>query len=96
MNTSEDLSKIFYGTDASEKINLLKSRLALVEESHNEYFKGRQSKLNVNEVDRLHNHYLTITDSNGIKFGFTDDSDLEIKIKTECIDVFNEIFNSKN
>ncbi|WKL49072.1 hypothetical protein Q1W71_04625 [Flavobacterium pectinovorum] len=66
----------------------------MVEEKNSEYFKERQS--NDNEPDRLHNHYITITDSNGIKFGFIDDSDLDSKIKSDCHNIFNEIFNAKN
>lgn len=96
MNSNVDLNKIIYGGDASEKITLLKNKLLVVEQKHIEYFTKRQSRLNSDEFDRLHNHYITITDSSGIKFGFIVESDLEDSIKIECIDIFNKVFNSNN
>ena len=57
-----------------------------------EYFKNKPSRRSIEEHDHLHNHYSMITNSHGIKFGFDANSDLDEKIKTDCINLFDEIF----
>ena len=96
METKENLNELFYGTEAAEKINNLKNGLLEIEEKHQKYFEERKGKFSKDECDKLHNHYITITNSGGITFGFTNDSDLDENIRKECIELFNGIFNAKN
>ena len=96
MDSKENLDELFFGSEAAEKINKLKTGLLAIEEKHNSYFEEKSAKFTKEEHDRLHNHYLTITNSGGITFGFTKDSDLDEDIRKECIELFNGIFNSKN
>lgn len=85
-----DLNELFFGSDASDKINRLNEGLLLIEKQHLGYFKNRL--IDSNE-DRLHNHYIIITNSHGISINFLHDSDLDQNIKSSCIDLFNSIFN---
>ena len=96
MNTTENLDELFYGNEAAEKIGKLKTGLIEIEKKHIDYFEKREGKFNKDDYDRLHNHYITITNPGGITFGFTTDSDLDEDIRKECIELFNGIFNSKN
>jgi hypothetical protein len=95
MKVTEDLNKVFFGSEVSEKIKQLRIGLLLIEEKYIEYFKKRPSKFKMDNFDRLHNHYIRIINSNTITFGFTAESDLDEKIKNECIILFNEIFNQE-
>lgn len=88
---STDLNKLFYGTDAADKISKLKKGLLLIEKQYSEYFESRTSKLD--GIDRLHNHYITVTDSHGMSFNFLEDSDLDRDIQLACHKLFNDIFN---
>ena len=95
MNIKENLDELFYGTDAAEKINKFKNGLLEIEERHVKYFEERKGKFGTDECDKLHNHYMIITNSGGITFGFINDSDLDESIRKECIELFNGIFNAK-
>jgi hypothetical protein len=91
MENTENLNELFYGKEASEKIEKLKEGLLKIEEENSEYFENRVTEKNIK--DRLHNHYITITDNLGIKFNFLDESDLDNRIKNSCHKLFNDIFN---
>ncbi len=91
MKKTEDLNKLFYGNDAAEKINKLKEGLIIIEKENSEYFENRVAKNK--EKDRLHNHYLTITNAQGISFNFIAESDLDNDIRISCHKLFNDIFN---
>lgn len=91
MEKSEDLNELFYGKDAAEKINKLKKGLLLIEKENSEYFDNRITE--TNEKDRLHNHYMTSTNSQGISFNFLAKSDLDKNIQNLCQKLFNDIFN---
>lgn len=91
MEKLEDLNELFYGNEAAEKINKLKEGLLLIEFENSKYFENRITKNN--EKDRLHNHYLTITNSQRISFNFLPESDLDKEIQISCHKLFNDIFN---
>lgn len=91
MKEAEDLNKLFYGNDASEKINKLKEGLLIIEKENSEYFENRIAKNK--EKDRLHDHYLTVTNTQGISFNFMAESDLDKDIRISWHKLFNDIFN---
>ena len=95
MNTTENFNELFYGKEAAEKIEKFKNGMLEIEKKHFHYFEQRTKKFIVDESDRLHNHYITETDKNGISLKFLNDSDLSQLIRNECIELFNQIFNSK-
>jgi hypothetical protein len=92
----EDLNKIFYGEEAAQKLNQFKEGTFDIENKYLDYFKDRISKYNPEEKDRLHNHYLMIVNSNGVTFGFKENSDLNREVQASCIQLFNSIFNTTN
>lgn len=89
----ENLNELFYGEEAAYKLEQFKAGLLKIEQQNSMYFGSRLSKINTDNKDQLHNHYLMITNSTGVTFGFTKDTDLDIKIQTACHILFNEIFN---
>jgi hypothetical protein len=95
MNTIENLNELFYGKEAAEKIEKFKNGMLEIEKRHLDYFEQRPKKFTHDKSDRLHNHYVTQTNNNGMSFNFIKDSDLEQYIRNECIEMFNRIFNSK-
>ena len=96
MNTTENLNELFYGKEAAEKIEKFKNGMLEIEKKHFNYFVQKPKKSDVDENDRLHNHYVVITKNSSISFSFINDSNLDEHIRKECIELFNEIFNSKN
>lgn len=92
----KDFNKLFYGEDAAQKLKLFKDGMLTIENENLTYFADRISKYNSQEKDRLHNHYLMITNPDGVTFGFNEDSDLDKKIQAECHNLFKGIFNSNN
>ena len=95
MNTTENLNELFYGKETAGKIEKFKNGMLEIEKNHLNYFEQRPKKFSKDEIDRLHNHYITQTNNNGISFNFIKDSDLSEHIRNECIELFNQIFNSK-
>lgn len=93
MKEIEDLNKLFYGNEAGEKIKKFKDGLIEIEDKYFEYFNSRTPKNEFDKIDKLHNHYMTNTDLNGITFKFLSDSDLDENIRIECEDLFKKIFN---
>ena len=87
------MSELSFGKEATEKIEKFEKGLEEVENRHSEYFAKRKAKNEFDKNDRLHNHYTTVTDKNGISFNFLEESDLDIDIKLECKQIFENIFN---
>jgi hypothetical protein len=96
MEIKENLDELFFGGEAAEKINKLKSGLLEIEENHQKYFEEKKGKFIKDECDKLHNHCITITNSGEIIFGFINDSDLHENIRKECIKLFSGIFIARN
>ncbi len=95
MDTKKKLDESCFGSDAAEKINKLTIGLLVIEEKHIKYFEERLPKYSIDKCDKLQNHYITATNQEGITFAFLNKSDLDENIRIECIELFNEIFNSK-
>ncbi|WP_269226507.1 hypothetical protein [Flavobacterium eburneipallidum] len=91
----ENLNELFFGNEAAHKLDQFKAELLNIEQKNSKYFENRVSKISFDKNDRLHNHYLIITNSDGVTFGFTKDNDLDINVQTDCNNLFNEIFNSQ-
>jgi len=96
MEIKENLNELIFGSEAAEKINMLETGLLEIEENHQNYFEEKKGKFSKDECDKLHNHYITTTNSGVITFEFIKDSDLHENIRKECIKLFNGIFNARN
>jgi hypothetical protein len=93
---SNNFLEFIYGKDRIEKEEKLKKSLFEIESKYIEFFKKRPAKFEGEEHDRLHNHWLMWGDNNILRFGFDKESDLPVHIQKECLNSFNEIFNSNN
>jgi hypothetical protein len=92
--TEKKLAELSFGKDASDKIEKFKNGLEKIENNYSEYFTNRKAPNDFEKNDRLHNHYVTVTDKNGISFVFLEESDLDTKIVEECKQLFKNIFNN--
>jgi len=92
---SEKLNELSFGKEASEKIEEFKEGLAKIESEYSEYFTNRKPTNDFDKNDRLHNHFIPITDKNGIAFNFLAESDLDETIRKECENLFANIFNNQ-
>ncbi|MAN27048.1 MULTISPECIES: hypothetical protein [Mesonia] len=88
----KDLHKTLYGEEAGTKLNLLKQGLLDIEKKHISYFKSRNSKIDYDEHDRLHNYYGMINNSSNIIFVIHPESDIDETIKKECYELFIDVF----
>jgi len=91
MKINKNSKQELYGSGMSKKIEQLKNGLRQIEEKNIEYFKKRKSKRKSEKFDKLHNYYSIILSSNIITFCVADHSDLDEKIKSECIKLVSEI-----
>lgn len=87
------ISELSFGKEATDKIELFENGLKVIENKYSQYFSNRESPNEFEKNDKLHNHFITLTDKFGIRFNFKDESDLDEKIKNECNQLFNNTFN---
>lgn len=75
-----------------EKINQFNLKSDEIENKYLKYFQSRNSKINTDNHDRLHNHYIIRSDNDSIYFFWHQDSDLDYEIKKELRDAFDLLF----
>ena len=95
MNIDDKTNELIYGEEGAKKIKLLNDGLLEIELKYIDYFKKRKPKYESEEHDRLHNHYMYITNPNRINFSFIKNTELDQKIINDCLSLFNSIFNLK-
>ncbi len=83
------------GTERYQKDREFKRSLLEIEQQYIEFFSKRESNHVNEEHDRLHDHYMMISDNYHVKFGFKNDTDLPREIIDKCMSEFIRIFNAK-
>ena len=92
---SKELLEFLMGKERYEKEEQFKKSLLEIEEEFIDFFSERKTN-HINEKhDRLHDHYLIISDNYSIKFGFENDTDLPREIIDKCMSEFRRIFKDK-
>jgi hypothetical protein len=80
--------KALFGENVSEKWLGLEDSLNEIEEKYSDFFQSQESFKYPGEKNRLHDHYVIITEGNKITFGFEPRSDLPLDIKNDCLAAF--------
>jgi hypothetical protein len=80
------------GKDRFEKEERFNRALLEIEEKYIDFFRKRPAKNEIELHDRLHDHWLMLSDNYKISFGFEKDTDIPQEIIIRCFQKFNEIF----
>ena len=96
LKSMKKIEEILFAADFKDKYKMFIEGLESVNSKYKRYFDSRKSKLSTDEKDNLNLHYWIINQHGNLTFGFLPDSDIDENIKSECVYLFNRIFNDKN
>lgn len=85
-----EANRLLHGENVVSKSVQFDNELRTIEEKHIEYFKSRPGRRS--EHDHLDAHYIIFSTGNTIKLVWEKYSDLDEKIKTECIEAFKRVY----
>lgn len=85
-----ELNEFYNGLHSAEKMARLREGLEAIAVKNAAYFEGRNSAAS---TDALSDHYVLLQNSDRIVFGFIENTDIPDAIKSDCIELFNGIFN---
>ena len=91
---NNEINEIMYGKEYVEKSQQFEKELAEIEKKHIKYFEARPIDRKPGH-DLLHFHHITSYSNGVIKFFFDPDSDLDEKIKDECLAAFHRVYPEK-
>lgn len=87
-----EFSELVFGYKNSKDLEKFEDGLDEIQNKYKSYF---EHKNNSGFIDGISNHYILIISNGTIKFIFNKDSNLDLEIKNECIQLFESIFNKK-
>ena len=92
----KDINEVVFGHYYNEKYRRFTAELNIINSKFEHYFNSRKSKISHEEKDCLAYHYWMVNQFGTLTFGFLPESDIDEKIKRECVNLFDKIFHDKS
>jgi hypothetical protein len=87
-----EISSFLFGYDYTDKIKAFDDSIIQLDKKYVVYFQSREAKSSQRKHDTALNHYIVLTNAQGVTLQFNNDSDLRHDIKIEIQSAFKEIF----
>lgn len=87
------MQTIFYNAERKELDDKIEFALLMVEQNNLNYFKSKKYDFEDEPHERLHSHYMIVSDKNGYIINFNPNSPLPETIRNEVIEAFNQVFS---
>ena len=92
MELNVDLEVLQMDAEQASKLAFFKEGLDKIEKRHQHYFSHRQHKYLI-KPDLLRYHYVISKEAGKILFDFIEDTDLDFRIKEECLALYQSIYD---
>lgn len=88
----DNLAELAFGKDYVEREQKFNEGIELIEQRHNDFFKGRESRLFEGEPDKLENHIITSYDGYMVRISLADE--LPATIQNEIMTLFYSVWKT--